>query len=568
MSPPNARSRPAGNQAASERDLHGDGITLNSTGFPPPPNLSAVGAAIVAETPPQGGAKATPASGHPIAAEHQRAQEVYQIDTPSRRVATEPTNYPDAPRADEPDVDRWDEALAPPVETLAPAAEPARLDVIRADAVELRRVVYLWQHRIPVGAVTVMPGEEGIGKSTIGARLIADTTTGNLAGEYSGTPRDVVVLAAEDGIEDVFVPRLVEAGADLSRVHIVRGRIGSDIGGRDVIIPRDLHLLGDLVRERHAVMLWIDSLVTTLPDEMKSISYKDTAKALRSISEWAERQRVAVAAPWHLNKATGSDTAVRMMDSRAFRTAVRSVLLVVPDPDAPEGVTQGIVALDKSNAGTLAVPALRYRLRSATYVIAEVDPVTNRTRDVTATCGVADWIGEVAGDGRAFARDALTPTLDRADGAQQWLRDHLADVGETPRTAVLAAAGTNGFSESAIKRAARAVKVHSRDDTGQDPNTGRPYRRALWSLPQSGPHPVQSGHTHPADPAGPTGEVSGELIDPVIAGQRQSGQSGQSGLGRPTGKSGDPTGKPPRSLPMCACGNVAESSSATCWRCA
>jgi hypothetical protein len=44
---------------------------------------------------------------------------------------------------------------------------PARtLDIITASDVDLSRVVYVWDGRIPRGAVTLMPGEEGIGKTT------------------------------------------------------------------------------------------------------------------------------------------------------------------------------------------------------------------------------------------------------------------------------------------------------------------------------------------------------------------------------------------------------------------
>jgi hypothetical protein len=57
-----------------------------------------------------------------------------------------------------------------------------------------------------------------------------------------------------------------------------------------------------------------------------------------------------VIARWHLNKSEGNDTALRMMDSRAFRTATRSVLLVVADS---ENQGRGIVALDKVNATPL-----------------------------------------------------------------------------------------------------------------------------------------------------------------------------------------------------------------------
>jgi hypothetical protein len=254
-----------------------------------------------------------------------------------------------------------------------------RLKTIKASGVTERRVAYLWADRIPLGAPTLMPGEEGIGKTLVGIRLMADLTRGRLPGEFCGSPRGALVLAPEDGIADVFVPRLREAGADLDRVEFVVSRERGEEEDA-VILPRDLELLTPHIRKFGAALVWVDSLVTVLPDELKSISYKDVAKAMHALGDWAEAERVAIAAPWHLNRSQGSDTAVRIMDSRAFRTAVRSMLLVVADPEAPEGELRGIIALDKANAGSLAVPALRYRVRSARYTVTELDIGEGRAR--------------------------------------------------------------------------------------------------------------------------------------------------------------------------------------------
>jgi AAA domain/Bifunctional DNA primase/polymerase, N-terminal len=427
------------------------------------------------------------------------------------------------------------------------AGKPARatepeLEVVMASDVIERRVVYLWDGRIPIGATSLMPGEEGIGKTLLGIRLMADLTRGMLPGEFHGTPRNVVVMAPEDGIEDVFRPRLREAGADLTRVAFVKSRkIGED---RDsVIVPRDLPLLARVMRKLDAPLLWIDSLVTSLPAELKSISYKDVATVLTQIGTWAAEARVAVAAPWHLNKNSSGDPAMRMMDSRGFRTAVRSLLMVVADPDAPEGVAQGVVVLDKANAGTLAVPALRYRIRSAQYAVQEPDELTGELVERPASCGVADWIGQLDGDGRAFIRDALAPKIEKAGSAREWLREFLRENGQTPRTEVIAAGMANGFSEDAIKRAAKGL-VHSEELTGSRMVDGRqaPFRHALWSLAaQSGHQSAQSALTPPTAPTAPTGEASTDPSASIYAGQHQSVQSVQSGQVEQTALTGAPT---------------------------
>ena len=41
-------------------------------------------------------------------------------------------------------------------------------------------------------------------------------------GAPNGKPGHVIILSAEDGPADTIVPRLIAAGADLSRIHIVK----------------------------------------------------------------------------------------------------------------------------------------------------------------------------------------------------------------------------------------------------------------------------------------------------------------------------------------------------------
>ncbi|MGK5112792.1 AAA family ATPase [Geodermatophilus sp. CPCC 205506] len=418
-------------------------------------------------------------------------------------------------------------ADAPPEQPPVAVETRPRLKVITASQVQERRVTYVWDGRIPIGSPTLMPGEEGIGKTTVGIRILADLTRGTLPGEFHGEARDVVVMAPEDGIEDVVKPRFREAGADLDRVHFV---ICREVGDEEdsVILPRDLPLLTEVIRRVDAAVVWVDSLVTVLPDELKSISYKDVNKAMKALGTWADGERVAIVAPWHLNKNAGGDTALRMMDSRAFRTAVRSLLLVVADPDAEEGgPQQGIVALDKANAGTLNVPALRYRIRSARYIVTEVDRYTGELVEKPASCGVADWIGEVAGDGRTIARDALTPKLDKRPSARQWLSQYLGTNGETLRATVIDDGEEAGYSKSAITDAATKIPVSSREEKGQE--NGVPYRRAFWSLAPRATRPT-SVDSHTNRTTRTTGETAQLTTHSICPGQGQLSESSESSV--------------------------------------
>ena len=158
------------------------------------------------------------------------------------------------------------------------------------------------------------------------------------------------------------------------------------------------------------------------------------------------------------------------------------MLLVVADPDKPG---EGLVALDKANAGTLAVPALRYRLRSAPYIVAESDPETGEVTEHSATVAVADWVGVEPGDGRAAARDLLVPAMSRDDDPAGWLRGYLTDAGETLRQTIVKAGREAGFGDKQLQRAAQRLRVLYRDATEDRPGT-TPLRRVTWRLPDDG----------------------------------------------------------------------------------
>lgn len=421
-----------------------------------------------------------------------------------------------------------------------------RLAVTKASDIVLSRVRYTWEGRIPQGAVTLVPGEEGIGKTTIGIRLAADLTRGTLPGEHYGHPRAVIIIAPEDHRAAVVVPRLEQAGADLDLVHFIDGVVGYDDELAPVVIPRDLDLLDRVVADHGAVLVWIDSLVTTFADGMKSISYKDTASVLRRLGDFAERAAVAVAAPWHLNKTAGGDTALRMMDSRAFRTAVRSVLLVVADPENGGG----LIALDKANGGTLDVPALRYTIRSARYTVEEVDDQTGEIVEVPGSCGVAEWTGEVTGDGREVARALLAPRMERDDDPKAWLRRYLTDCGESERNKVLAAGEDAGHSADKLKRAARALRVAYRTTPTVPPRTS-------WRLPEAtldgedepeSPQAAQIPYTPPLAPLAPLGEsehASLTLFPQVSAKERKRCKRSSVGEVAPLGDVSAPLGARP-----------------------
>jgi hypothetical protein len=100
-----------------------------------------------------------------------------------------------------------------------PQQPPAGLRTRAVDWQRVRPLRWLWKRRIPIGLPSLLVGEEGMGKGTLAAWLIARATRGELDGDLQGEPIRVLVIGDEDGFEPIWVPRLHAAGADLDMVR-------------------------------------------------------------------------------------------------------------------------------------------------------------------------------------------------------------------------------------------------------------------------------------------------------------------------------------------------------------
>ncbi|BCQ08246.1 DNA repair protein RadA [Mycobacterium heckeshornense] len=103
------------------------------------------------------------------------------------------------------------------------AEEMPRL--VRLSDVQPQRIEWLWPGRIPLGKLTILDGDPGVGKSTLALAIVAHVTTGRpwpdgTACSHTGS---VLLMSAEDGVADTIRPRLDAAGADPAKVHAIEG---------------------------------------------------------------------------------------------------------------------------------------------------------------------------------------------------------------------------------------------------------------------------------------------------------------------------------------------------------
>jgi hypothetical protein len=227
------------------------------------------------------------------------------------------------------------------VDPHAPPPEPdeAGVRLICLADVQPESVEWLWQDRIPIGKVSLLVGDPGLGKSFATLSIAATVSRGDPFADRPGEPTEpaaTILLSAEDDPSDTIRPRLDAAGADVSRVFIlttVRQAHGH-------YTPFDLS--SDIRRLEEALalvpgtrLIVIDPVTAYLggSDENKN---GDIRGLLTPLADLAAKHRVAILLITHMNKSTKMKAIYRATGTVAFVAAARTVWVVVGDAEEPE----------------------------------------------------------------------------------------------------------------------------------------------------------------------------------------------------------------------------------------
>jgi hypothetical protein len=259
------------------------------------------------------------------------------------------------------------------------SGEPQSGRVLRltpASAFTIKRIKWLWADRIPVGEITVMPGREGVGKSTVLAKIAADITNGTLDGEFVGQPRNVIYIANEDSWSKTIAARMIAAGANLDRVfRLDLDPSSSELGSPN--FPVDARRLEKLIRENDVACVMIDPIVSALDAKIDVNKAREVRSALEPLQGVMDRTDCSTIALMHFNKNTTGDVSTRVAGSRAFAEVARAVISVAEKPrkkdedsDDPDAYLaeepRFVITQTKNNLGRKDLPHIEYRIASVT----------------------------------------------------------------------------------------------------------------------------------------------------------------------------------------------------------
>jgi len=201
------------------------------------------------------------------------------------------------------------------------------LTVRSADLDRAQPPRWAWTHRIVLGYLNLLLGNEGVGKGTLIAWLIARLTLGDLPGDLRGQPVGVGVLGDEDSFDDVWTPRLYAAGADLTLVAQIERPDGGFVNLRE-----DRDRLTAACRKHGLRVLFFDQLLDNLgagTDDWRQKAVRDALQPLRSL---ARELDIATLGCLHPNKHASSFRQL-VAGAPAFNAVSRSSLLLAEHPE-------------------------------------------------------------------------------------------------------------------------------------------------------------------------------------------------------------------------------------------
>jgi putative DNA primase/helicase len=345
------------------------------------------------------------------------------------------------------------------------ASTARRVQVRCAASIKPAPINWLWPGWLPSGKLTILAGNAGAGKTTLALGLAAALTAGDRwpDGVQCRQRRNVLIWSGEDAAEDTIVPRLIAAGADIARCHVIEGVAENGVSVAFDPAQDIADLSQTMARIGGAGLLIIDPIVNAIAGDMHKAN--DVRRGLQAVVDFAALHDCAVLGITHFAKgSTGRAPQERVLGSQAFGALARMVLVAAKE----ETGERRVLARAKSNIAD-DCGGVAYSIESA-----DIEGGIGATR--------AKWEGLIEGTAREILGEIeqweADDTAERKD-AVEFLRGLLAD-GPVGAKQVRSDAEDAGYAWMTVRRAQRTLGVIAQKEGGR---FGDVKQRWYWSLP-------------------------------------------------------------------------------------
>ena len=211
-------------------------------------------------------------------------------------------------------------AIAETITIKVPEAEEL-VPMLCYEDIKQTSVEWLWFPYIPFGKLTIIQGNPGEGKTYFAMMLTAACTNRKLFPNMEDIePFNVIYQTAEDGMGDTIKPRLIEAGADLSRVMVI------DDTEEALTLSDDR--IEKAVRQNHVRLVIIDPVQAFIGADVDMNRANEVRPVFRKLGMIAEKTGCAIVLIGHLNKSSGTQSTYRGLGSIDIMAAVRSLIFI------------------------------------------------------------------------------------------------------------------------------------------------------------------------------------------------------------------------------------------------
>lgn len=375
----------------------------------------------------------------------------------------------------------------------SPAHKPEKdmrlLQFTRSDAIPVRAATWLWRHEdecwLGQGGLWLLGGREGTGKSQWTCRLAAQVSNGTMEGVDFGKPRGVIIVAQEDAWEYTILPRLIAAGADLSRVYRLDVTQGMHLDA--LSLPNDVTRLQSAVEDMDIGLIILDPILPAIDGKLDTHKDGDVRKALTPLAEMAAEMRATVIGLIHQNKSSDGDLMTKLMGSRALPALARGVLVCAEEPthDDPDCPRTFVLAQMKNNIGRRVNNVIRYMIESEILGLDQFNGVPIETSkvkivDYKVPMDVDIMVQKKENDRKAGGKNGGHRT--KAEQCSEWLTEYLSD-GPIDSKVVKAEALRAGFNGSAVQGARALCYVVIKEMPRQAGVAG--VAPTSWQLPDA-----------------------------------------------------------------------------------
>ena len=313
------------------------------------------------------------------------------------------------------------------------------LNLICMEDVQQEAVKWLWRPYIPLGKITILQGDPGLGKTFIAARLAAIVSKGDQF-PYSeevekNVAGNVIFQSCEDGLGDTIKARLTDASADCKHIFVI------DESAQGLTLDDDrLRTAIEKMRPRLVVIDPLQGYIGADTDFHRANEIRPIMSRLGSI---AAEYMCAVVLIGHQNKVSGGKSVYRGLGSIDITAAARSVLAVGEAPN--EKYRRAVVQIKSSLAP------------NGKTILFDLDPARGFL-----------WAGmsDLTADDVLNYHPATERKAPERDECAAYLKDLLSD-GPLSANEVWEAMSANGYKEATVNRAKKTIGVVTIKEPGK-----------------------------------------------------------------------------------------------------